>query len=111
MSALRTSKDADRSCRLPAKETTANRAACMECFLLYLDNLDDWVYALALVGEKLRRLLRQLALVAAAALAQVTLIFLAIRHPAIGAAMAALLAVAALYRSATAPVSPGVREA
>lgn len=83
----------------------------MECFLLYLDNLDDWVYAVALVGEKLRRLLRHLALVACAALAQVALILLAIRHPAIGAAVAALLAVAALYRSATAPVIPGVREA
>ena len=63
----------------------------MECFLLYLDNLDDWVYAVALVGEKLRRLLRNLALVACAALAQVALILLAIRHPAIGAAMAACL--------------------
>lgn len=83
----------------------------MECFLLYLDNLDDWVYAVALAGEKLRRLLRHLALVACAALAQLALIFLAIRHPAIGAAVAALLAVAALYRSATAPVGPRVREA
>ena len=81
----------------------------MECILLYLDDLEDWFYALALVGERLRRGLRRLFLLVFAAIAQVLMTLLTLREPAVGAAIAALLTVAIIYRSATAPiqVEPG----
>ena len=65
----------------------------MECFLLYLDDLEDWIYAVALVGERIRRGLKRLGLLAVAAVRTGRLIFLALRDPALGAAVAALLAV------------------
>ena len=76
----------------------------MECILLYLDDLEDWFYALALTGERLRRGLRRLILLAVAAGAQVLATLLTLREPAVGAAIAALLTVAIIYRSATAPI-------
>ena len=75
----------------------------MECFLLYLDDLDDWFFALALAGERIRRRTRRLGLLAVGAVVQVLAVILALRNPALGAALAALLTVAVLYRSATAP--------
>lgn len=76
----------------------------MECFLLYLDDLEDWFYALALVGERVRRGLWRLGVLAVAAGAQVLITLLTLREPALGAAIAALLAVAFIYRSATASI-------
>ena len=76
----------------------------MECFLLYLDDLDDWFFAVALVGERIRRGSRRLAMLALGAALQVSTVLLALRDPALGAAIAALLTVAVLYRSATASI-------
>lgn len=73
----------------------------MERLLLYLDDLEDWIYALALVGERIRRGLQRLGLLILAAVVQVLAILLTLREPALGAAIATLLTVAVLYRSAT----------
>ena len=83
----------------------------MECILLYLDDLEDWFYALALVGERLRRGLQRLFLVVVAGIAQVLMTLLTLREPAVGAAIAALLTVAIIYRSATAPIQAEPRRA
>lgn len=74
----------------------------MERFLLYLDDLEDAIFALALVGERIRRTLRALALMIIAVTVQVVVILLTLRDPAMGAAVASVLTVVALYRSATA---------
>ena len=76
----------------------------MERFLLYLDNLDDFVYGIALLAERLRATFSRLGLAAVAVAAQLALISLAVKLPAAGAAAAALLTVTTLYRSATAPI-------
>ena len=73
----------------------------MELFLLCLDDLEDWICALALVGERIRRGLQRLGLLLFVAVLQVLAIFLTLREPALGAAIATLLTVAVLYRSAT----------
>lgn len=83
----------------------------MECLLLYLDDLEDLVYALALTGERIRRLTRRVGILAIAALSQAALVLLALRAPELGAGAAALLAVFALCRSATAPVVPRLQDA
>ena len=77
----------------------------MERFLLYLDNLDDWVYGIALLAERLRVTVSRLGLAAVAIAAQLALIIMAIKFPVVGAAAAALLTVMMLYRSATAPIA------
>lgn len=73
----------------------------MERFLLYLDDLEDAIYALALVGERIRSALKAMTLMTVAAIAQLVVILLAMREPAFGAALASLLTVAVLYRLAT----------
>ncbi len=83
----------------------------MECLLLYLDDLEDLVYALALNGERIRRFARRLGAVAIVVLSQAALVMLALRAPELGAGAAALLAVFALCRSATAPVVPRLQGA
>ena len=77
----------------------------MERFLLYLDNLDDWVYGIALLAERLWVTFSRLGLAAVAIAVQLALITLAIKFPVAGAAAAALLTVTTLYRSATAPIA------
>ena len=73
----------------------------MERILLYLDDLEDMVYAVALNGERIRRAFGAACLLLGAAVAQLLVIVLALRDPALGAAVASLLTVAVLYRSAT----------
>jgi len=74
----------------------------MEVFLLYLDDIEDAIFAVALVAERIRRLLTILVFCGAAVLIQALAIQLALREPALGAGVAALLTVVVLYRSATA---------
>jgi len=82
----------------------------MECFLQYLDDLDDAVYALALLGERIRRAGIATAIILASLAGQAGAIFIALSQPAIGAGAAALLAVTLMYRSVTSgsPVGPGI---
>ena len=77
----------------------------MERFLLYLDNLDDWVYGFALLAERLWVTFSRLGLAAVAIAVQLALVTLAVKFPVAGAAAAALLTVTTLYRSATAPIA------
>ena len=77
----------------------------MERILLYLDDLDDAVFALAFVGERrgrrFGRALGNLLLVATLVIA----ISLAPRQPALSAGTLALVSVLLLYRSVTRPVA------
>lgn len=72
----------------------------MERILQYLDDIDDFVYAVALVWEQIRRafgfLLRMLSLVAV----QASGIYAALTAPPLAVAIATLLSVTLLYRSA-----------
>lgn len=76
----------------------------MERFLLYLDDLEDMVFAFALVGERIRRIVYIAAFLAVALLTQAAVVLLAVHNPPIGAGLGALLTVLVLYRSATANV-------
>lgn len=75
----------------------------MECFLQYLDDIDDMVGALALIYENIRRILLGLC----AALLSLTLIasgiWLALFHPPLALATCILLFVTLLYRTVTSP--------
>ena len=76
----------------------------MECFLQYLDDLDDLFGALGLVSERLRRaslkLLASMMLVGASGAGA----WLALLHPPIALATSTVLFVVLLYRTVTAPV-------
>ena len=75
----------------------------MECLLLYLDDLEDLVFAIPLAAERIRRRLAQLVAIMVFVAVQAALIWLAIRSPALGAGVASLLAVGALCRLAVGP--------
>jgi hypothetical protein len=75
----------------------------MECFLQYLDDLDDLYGAFGLVWEKLRRALLKLTsflMVLAVAAGGISL---ALAHPPIALATSTMLFVILLYRSVTVP--------
>jgi hypothetical protein len=69
----------------------------MECFLQYLDDLDDLFYAVALIGERIRRILRFLIALSGVALIQGLGLFLAIEYPPIAVASGSLMLVMTLY--------------
>ena len=69
----------------------------MECFLQYLDDLDDLFYAVALIGERIRRILRFFIAFSGVALIQGLGLFLAIEHPPIAVASGSLMLVMTLY--------------
>jgi len=81
----------------------------MERLLLYLDDIDDVVFALALVGERrgprIGRALVNLLL----GLSIVTAIALTARLPALSAGVFALVLVILLYRSVTRPIAARAR--
>jgi len=81
----------------------------MERILLYLDDLDDFCFALLFAGaRRVRALARMIAAVFIGLLGIATSL-IATSEPPLGAATAALLLVLLLYRSATAgpPVPAG----
>ena len=75
----------------------------MECFLQYLDDLDDLYGALGLVWEKLRRALLKLTSVLMVLAVAAGGISLALAHPPIALATSTMLFVILLYRSVTVP--------
>ena len=76
----------------------------MERLLLYLDDIEDAIFAVPLVAERIRRLLRCFGFLTLMVVTQALAISLAMHDPALGAGVAALLTVAVLYRSATASI-------
>jgi len=78
----------------------------MELFVQYLDDLEDLFYAFALKWERIRRTVRFALFIAASVSFQILGIFLALSHPPLAVAMAALLLVGLLYRGAVL-YSPG----
>ena len=69
----------------------------------WLDELDDLVAAVRLVGERIRNVLLALSLLAACLLGPAAGVLLALRHPPLAMATAMLLFVTLLYRSVTVP--------
>ncbi len=74
----------------------------MERFIQYLDILEDAYFVVALLAERIRRILLVLGAIAITATMATFGVVLALSQPAIGFAVAALLTVTVLYRSATA---------
>ena len=77
----------------------------MECFLQYLDDLDDLYGAFGLVWEKMRSILLKLISLTLVLAVAAGGIFLALAHPPIALATSTMLFVILLYRSVTTPSS------
>ena len=75
----------------------------MECFLQYLDDLDDLFGAFGLVWERLRRGLLKLFTLAMLLTGAAGGVALALAHPPVALATGTMLFVILLYRSVTAP--------
>ena len=75
----------------------------MERFLLYWDDLDDLIHALAFVGERRRSKIRHVAAALGLGVIGTATVYMALQEPALGAASLALFSVLLLYRSVTAP--------
>ena len=65
----------------------------MECLIQYLDDLEDLFYALALKAERFREAFQYFVLITVAAALQVFAISVALWHPPLAMAIAALLLV------------------
>ena len=80
-----------------------NRAVnnSMECFLQYLDDLDDAYGAVGLVWEHLRRTILKLVSLTMILGVAASGVLLALAHPPIALAISTLLIVMLLYRSVT----------
>ena len=75
----------------------------MERFLLYWDDLDDLVHALAFVGERRRSVIRHIAAALGLGAIGAAAIYMALHEPTLGAASLALFFVLLLHRSVTTP--------
>lgn len=75
----------------------------MERIAQMLDDLDDLVCMVGLVGERIRRALFSVVATGAALALQIGAVLLALRHPPLALATAILLFVTLLYRVVTAP--------
>jgi hypothetical protein len=75
----------------------------MECFIQYLDDLEDFIYAIALTWERVRTKVRFIAFIVLAAFFQVFAVILALRNSPLALAVSCLLLVALLYRGAVSP--------
>ena len=72
----------------------------MERIVQYLDDLEDLVYAVALIWERIRRTFRFTFFMIASVSLQALGIFLALTIPPLAVALASLLLVTVLYRGA-----------
>ena len=71
----------------------------MECLLQYLDDLDDFVYAMALLWERIRRISGVVFIVAISLAVQALGIYFALTAPPLAVATISVLLVVLLYRS------------
>ncbi|MDH3273134.1 MAG: hypothetical protein OEM64_00655 [Gammaproteobacteria bacterium] len=78
----------------------------MERLIQWLDDLDDLVYMLGLVGERFRRGLRSLLMTCFLLTIQIGGVLLALRHPPLAMATAMLLFVSLFYHSVTSSHQP-----
>jgi hypothetical protein len=81
----------------------------MEIVAQWLDDLDDVVYSLRLLGERFRSLCIALVFLVTSLTLQIAGILLALKHPPLASACATILMVMLMYRSATAP-PPGMQQ-
>ena len=70
----------------------------MERFVQYLDELEDLIYAIVLLRESIRRVLRFICIMSASLVVQASAVVLALAAPPIAVAVASLLLVGMLYR-------------
>ncbi len=75
----------------------------MERLMQYLDDIEDTVYAVALLMERVRRLLQTVLLLVASVIFQGLGVLLALSRPPMALAVVCLVTVGMLYRSATGP--------
>lgn len=87
-------------CFLSSAET---RSLIMEIVAQWLDDLDDVVSALRLLSERLRSFCISLIFFGTALLMQIAGVLLALEHPPLACALATIMLVILVYRSATAP--------
>jgi hypothetical protein len=73
----------------------------MECLMQYLDDLEDFVYAIALLAWRIRRAAKTAALLALSIALQVAVVLLALMQPPLALAIVALIFVTLLYRAVT----------
>jgi hypothetical protein len=73
----------------------------MECLIQYLDDLEDLVFAVALIGERIRRIAKMLALSVLAVGLPVCGILLALAAPPLALATVFMALSVLLYRAAT----------
>lgn len=78
----------------------------MERLMQWLDDLDDLVYMVGLVGERFRRGLRSLLMTGFVLSIQIGGVLLALRHPPLALATAMLLFVSLFYHSVTSSHQP-----
>ena len=78
----------------------------MERLIQWLDDLDDLVYMVGLVGERFRRGLMSLLMTGFLLTIQIGGVLLALRHPPLAMAIAMLLFVSLLYHSVTSSHQP-----
>ncbi len=78
----------------------------MERLVRWLDDLDDLVYMVGLVGERLRRGLRLLLMTGFVLSIQIGGVLLALRHPPLALATAMLLFVSLFYHLVTSSHQP-----
>lgn len=71
----------------------------MECFLQYLDDLDDFVYTTALLWERIRRISGFVFVVTISLAVQAVGIYFALTAPPLAIATISVLLVVLLYRS------------
>jgi hypothetical protein len=75
----------------------------MERLIQYLDDIEDTVYAVALLMERVRRFLQTVLLLVASVIFQGLGVLLALSRPPMALAVVCLVTVGMLYRSATGP--------
>lgn len=78
----------------------------MERIVQYLDELEDLICAMLMVGETIRRVLQLLLVVAASLVFQTLGVVLALARPPLALAAVSLMIVGMLYRSVVAPGGP-----
>lgn len=71
----------------------------MECLIQYLDDLEDFVYSLALAAERIRRAIRALMVLFVSISLSALTVLLALAQPPLGLAIVSLLCVTLLYRA------------